>query len=574
MTQSRALKALAVRQPRDSNNNNNKDGGGGAKQEEKEGGVKEGKDGIPATTAAAAPTATTGTLASSSSNSRTKQHPLLSLLSRYQKGLQSLRVADLRVFPVTLYAMHQGLLPLLTHLSLTNLNLPDDELARLSSLLGTPQVNTNPDTPSLPPALLLLHLETLDLSGNRFGDAGLVNFAEQLIGRGGLPRLTTLDLGGNGLTHSGHALLALAAAFEARGRGGGKEGGMGGQGHGTCVGLKKLVLGAWVWDRVSPFAVSHASRQQQQQQQKRPFSPLLPSIHHHPLHRLLLCLTPTLEELDLSHASLLPDELHALAEAWRRAPLPSLQPSLFSPPPPPPRVPLRVLRLGLAHRPTLDGSNTTNSNDEDKEEEKKKKEDAGEEGTEGGLISVMSAFKDGLTPSLHTLDLSRGHLRGLPILSLAEALQLNALPLLRHLRLAHVNLTSHNFSRLVRAIRTANPPFLPPFLPPSCNGLPLESLLLEGNPLLGEAGVQALALYLREGGLASLRTLNLNGSKCKLGRRVGGRGKDDKGVFLCGPLLSFPLLRLSSEIHVKITPLLLPSLPPSLPQAPTTVFAS
>ena len=505
MTQSGALKALAVRQPRD-NNKNKEGGGGGGKQEGKEGGGgKEGKEGSPTTTPAAAPTLVT-TTSSSSSSSRSKQHPLLSLLSRYQKGLQSLRVADLRVFPATLYAMHQGLLPLLLHLSLTNLTLPDDELARLSSLLGSPRVNST--NPSLPPALLLPHLESLDLSGNRFGDAGLVNLAEQLLGRGGLPRFNTLNLGANGLTHTGHALLALAAAFEARR----KEGGRGGQG--TCVGLKRLVLGAWVWDRASPFAVTYASRQQQQQQ--RPFSPSLSSIHQHPLHRLLLCLTPTLEELDLSNASLLPDELQALAEAWRRAPPPSLFPSLFSSPSPP-RVSLRVLRLSLAHSPAQDGSSSSSSNhnDEDKEEEKKKKEDEEEEGCEGGLHSVMSAFKEGLTPSLHTLDLSHGHLRGLPILSLAEALQQNALPLLRHLRLAHVNLTSHNFSRLVRAIRTANPPFLPPFLPPSCNGLPLESLLLELNPLLGEAGVQALALSMQEGGLASLRTLNLNGSKCE-----------------------------------------------------------
>ncbi|KAM3570200.1 hypothetical protein VYU27_007724 [Nannochloropsis oceanica] len=531
MAQSGALKALAVRHPRDnnsSNNNNNntinsnisynREGGGGGKQRGKERGGKEGtlttggkNDGSRMTGTTYTPTSSCNSYDSSCS----RPHPLSSILSRFQTGLQLLRVADLRVLPATLDALNQGLLPRLSHLSLTNLNLPDDELGRLSSLLGTRWYNTNSTDPSPPPAFLLPHLECLDLSGNRFGDVGLISLASQLLGMGGLPRLTTLNLGANGLTHSGHALLALAAAFEARGREGRKEGGMGGQGQGQCVGLKKLVLGAWVWDRTSPFAVctnSHEPQQPQQPQQPQgPYFPPLTSIHDHPLHRLLLCLAPSLEELDLTHASLLPSELQALAEAWRRVPPPSPQLSLFSSPLFSPRVPLRVLRLSLAHRPAQKGNssgNNLNVHNHDKEEDEEEKR------REGGLNSLMSAFKEGIAPFLHTLDMSHGRLHGLPVLSLAEALQQNALPLLRHLRLAHTHLTSHSFSLLVRAICTANPPLFPHSLPFSGKGLSLEALLLEDNPQLGHTGLQVLSQCLQEGGLASLRTLNLNGSKC------------------------------------------------------------
>ncbi|GAB5032334.1 lrr and pyd domains-containing protein partial [Nannochloropsis oceanica] len=476
MAQSGALKALAVRHPRDnnsSNNNNNntinsnisynREGGGGGKQRGKERGGKEGtlttggkNDGSRMTGTTYTPTSSCNSYDSSCS----RPHPLSSILSRFQTGLQLLRVADLRVLPATLDALNQGLLPRLSHLSLTNLNLPDDELGRLSSLLGTRWYNTNSTDPSPPPAFLLPHLECLDLSGNRFGDVGLISLASQLLGMGGLPRLTTLNLGANGLTHSGHALLALAAAFEARGREGRKEGGMGGQGQGQCVGLKKLVLGAWVWDRTSPFAVctnSHEPQQPQQPQQPQgPYFPPLTSIHDHPLHRLLLCLAPSLEELDLTHASLLPSELQALAEAWRRVPPPSPQLSLFSSPLFSPRVPLRVLRLSLAHRPAQKGNssgNNLNVHNHDKEEDEEEKR------REGGLNSLI-------------------------------------------------------FSLLVRAICTANPPLFPHSLPFSGKGLSLEALLLEDNPQLGHTGLQVLSQCLQEGGLASLRTLNLNGSKC------------------------------------------------------------
>lgn len=431
-------------------------------------------------------------------------HPLLALISRYQKGLRSLRVADLRVFAPTLVAAGQGLLSNLTHLSLAYANIQDKELTDFSILLGcndglfhdgnSTQGTSSWSTSSsilssrcLPS--LLPFLEYLTLAGNRFGDPGVMAFADLALGQGALPCLQSLNLGANGFTPSGRALVALARAFgnrRTRYQGGNDTNGT------MCVGLKKLVMGTWMWDRlasharlsslaISPSSITTAYYQKPHQ----------PRLHEHPLYHLFLSLAPTLEELDLTDVSLLPNEVDALVNACRRVALPAIPSSI-------PHVPLQTLCFSLS------SGNQDNVG-----------EISGSCRPEDGLRGMISAFQDGVFLSVEKLDLFNGNLSGPFPLSLVQALRGDVLPYLQHLRLAHMGLTSQSLSSLLCALRMDTPPRLSSHSSLVGNGNALKVLSLEGNALLGPTGARILATCVQEGRLGGLQSLNLNGSKCR-----------------------------------------------------------